>query len=189
MFPFIVFEGLDGAGKTTIAKALAAEMGAVYIATPPSLLENVREIIDTQVSVETRFLYYLLGNSIVSDQIKKMRNRKPIVCDRYIHSTLSFHQLLGIKIDDNVIKALNLEIPDIIFFIYVSDEQERQRRIRKRNKRTKYDILKDNLHFREKYLEYFYRQPGIIFIDTNRETKRESLKKIKKVISEQCLKT
>jgi dTMP kinase len=180
---FIVFEGLDGSGKTTLAKMLVADLDGLYIASPPPLLEmnGIRNIIDEKVGLETRFLYYLLGNSYISDIIREARKSKIVVCDRYIHSTLSIHQLLGIKINIDI-DSLNLEKPDINFFLFVSDENERIRRIKERQKRTKYDILKENSEFREKYINYFCQRKEFIFIDTSHSSKEESLKKIKEEI-------
>lgn len=180
---FIVFEGLDGAGKTTLAKMLAADLKGVYIATPPPLLEidGIRNVMDNEVSLETRFLYYLLGNSCVSDEIKKIRKRKVVICDRYIYSTLAIHQLLGVEINLDI-ASLRLEQPDTSFFIFVSDEKERRRRIRERQKRTKYDAIKENRNFRRQYMNYFLRMGKFIFIDTAHEDEESSLKRIKSEI-------
>jgi len=177
---FIVFEGLDGSGKTTLAKMLAADLNGLYIASPPPFLETdgIRSIMDEKVSLETRFLYYLLANSCVSDEIKKARKSKIVICDRYLHSTLSIHKLLGVNINIDV-DSLGLEKPDISFFISVSDEKVRRRRIKERKKKTKYDTIKEDKDFRKQYINYFQQRKEFIFIDTTNENKKESLEKIK----------
>lgn len=136
---------------------------------------------DETVSLETRFLYYLLGNSYISDEIRKARESRIGVCVRYIHSTLSFHQLLGVKTDLDI-DSLKLEKPDINFFIFTSDETERRRRIKEKQKRKKYDILKEDKDFREKYITYFRQRKEFIFIDTSHDGEEESLQKIKEEI-------
>lgn len=180
MYSFIVFEGLDGAGKTTLAKMLASDLDGVYIDTPPPLLQTngIREVMDEEVSLETRFLYYLLANSYVSDEVKKARESRIVICDRYIHSTISIHTLLGVKLHIDI-NSLGLEQPDISFFIFISDEMERRQRIEGRQKKTKYDIIKEDEAFREQYINYFRQRKEFIFIDTAHESERESLEKIK----------
>jgi len=177
---FIVFEGLDGAGKTTLSKALASDLNALYIATPPPLLgaKIIRNIMDEQASLKTRFLYYLLANSFVSDKIREARRSRDVVCDRYIHSTLVIHQLLEVGVTINL-NSLRLEQPDISFFIFTSDEDERRRRIENRGKKTKYDIMKEDKVFRRRYIDYFQRKPEFIFIDTSHENEEGSLERIK----------
>jgi thymidylate kinase len=162
---------------------LAVDLDEVYIASPPPLLETngIRNIMDETVSLETRFIYYLLGNSYISDEIRKARKLRIVVCDRYIHSTLSFHQLLGVKMNLEI-NSLKLEEPDINFFIFASDETERRRRIKERQKITKYDIIKENKDFREKYINCFRQRKEFIFIDTSHDSKEESLQKIKEEI-------
>jgi len=177
---FIVFEGLDGSGKTTLAKMLAADSNALYIASPPPILKtgNIRKIMDEDVSLETRFLYYLLGNSYISNEIKEARKSKIVICDRYLHSTLAIHKLLGVKINLDI-NSLGLEKPDINFFIFVSNEKVRRRRIKERKKKTKYDTIKEDEDFRKQYINYFRQRKEFIFIDTTNENEKESLKKIK----------
>ena len=180
MYPFIVFEGLDGAGKTTLSKILASDLGGLYISNPPLLLKTggIREVMDKKVSLGTRFLYYLLGNLYVSDEIKEARKTKIVVCDRYIHSTLAIHRLLGVRINVDL-DSLELEEPDISFFIFISDEEERRQRIENRQKKTEYDTMKENRDFRERYIAYFRQRKEFIFIDTSHESEKESLEKIK----------
>ncbi len=176
---FVVLEGIDGAGKTTLAKKLAKDLKAQYITTPPDILgkEEIRKIMDNNVEAHTRFLYYLLCNSYVSDKIRKLSSQN-FICDRYIHSTLSIHSILnGIEFEIN---QFNFAKPDLNIFLYTSEE-ERRKRIEKRGKNTKYDKIKENDKFREKYISYF-KERNFTFVDTSNEIIEESFLKIKKAI-------
>ena len=184
MKPFIVFEGLDGAGKTTLSKMLAADLNAIHVSTPPQVLigANLRDVIDEEASLVTRFLYYMFGNALVSDQVRQLRKDRIVVCDRYVHSTLSIHQLLGLDLAIDW-EALGFEKPDVSFFIFTSDEEERLRRILARGKNTKYDKMKEDPVFRSAYVNYFLKR-DFIPVDTSNETPEQSLSKIRKKLAE-----
>jgi dTMP kinase len=139
-FPFVVLEGADGTGKSTVAKALATALGGEYIATPPPPLSSVREQIDQTASVDVRFLYYLAGVLHASDIARKVRRSKPVVCDRYLASTIAYHKALGLSwnLAAEDIPFLN---PDITFQLTVEDEAVRLRRLSSRNGTSKSDLL------------------------------------------------
>ena len=179
MAAFIVFEGINGAGKTTLAKTLATNLDAFYIATPPNLLVRFRKIADEQFSMSARFLYYMLGNMLASDEIRIIRKSRIVICDRYIHSTMARHVLLGLNVNFDI-KTLGFEVPDVNFFIFTTDEIERRKRIAEREKKDKWDDLDENNELRGKYIDYFRQKQEFIFIDTSHEKIEKSLDKIKK---------
>ena len=180
MLPFIVFEGIDGAGKTTLAKMLALEIGALLITTPPKPLgvESVRRLVDEQTSVETRFLYYLAGDSLASDIVREARKSRFVVCDRYIHSTIIGHKLLGLSATFDLDQFV-FEQPDISFFIFVSDGEERRRRIEGRGVKTQNDVFFEEEGLQKKYMDYYLRRDDFFPLDTNKDTPEDSLAKIK----------
>ena len=59
MNQFIVFEGVDGSGKTTVAKQLAQGIGASYVKTHGEEFQAVRRYIDQEAPPEARLLFYL----------------------------------------------------------------------------------------------------------------------------------
>lgn len=163
MTGFIVLEGLNGSGKSTLSKLLVERTNGVYISTPPIELLKIRQIMDEDVSLLCRYYYYMLGNVLVSEQIKELRKTKFVVCDRFVHSTIARHSILGVPIDHNVAIS-GIEKPDANFFINISDEEERIRRVGTRGKKTKWDILDTNPLMREKYITYFQNQ-NFTFVD------------------------
>ena len=48
----LVLEGLDGSGKTTLARALADHLGAVPCTTPDPRLRAVRQVVDEALAAD-----------------------------------------------------------------------------------------------------------------------------------------
>ena len=57
-FPFIVIDGIDGVGKTTVAKMLVRQTGACYYKTPSGIFEKMRLDIDVDGDNESKFFFY-----------------------------------------------------------------------------------------------------------------------------------
>ena len=77
-FAFIVLEGLDSCGKTTISERLSEELNAQLICHPLKSIAHLREEFEDDPLMRTA--YFNLGNYIVSHQIKNLS--KPVVMDR-----------------------------------------------------------------------------------------------------------
>ena len=88
---FIVFEGVDGSGKTTIARELAQQMGGIYMKTPGKSFEPAREYIDNGAATDAKLFFYLSSVFDASAQIQTTLESHPVVCDRYIFSTIVPH--------------------------------------------------------------------------------------------------
>jgi dTMP kinase len=98
---FVVFEGLDGAGKSTCAKQLATTLGAVLLTTPsPAIREFRDQLIDSfQSCQEAAQLFYLATVFAASDQAKSLLALgQSVVMDRYFLSTQAYAQFRGSKI-------------------------------------------------------------------------------------------
>lgn len=170
---FIVLEGLNGSGKSTLAKLLADRINGVSMSTPPDSLLAVRPAMDENASILSRYYYYMLGNTLVSNEVRELRKTQFVVCDRFVHSTIARHSLLGLHIDQGI-ATTDIEVPDVSFFITMSDETERIRRIDDRGKKTKGDALDADPAMRKKYLAYF-RTHGFIFIDNSHRSIAETV--------------
>lgn len=130
---FIVFEGLDGCGKTTQIKLLEKKLkdlgyDNVKIMREPGsteLSESIREILLNQElsDIQRLFLFLTARNSITREQIiPSIENGDIVLCDRYAPSTLAY-QGYGKKICDigiihriNNLACENVH-PDLIIFI------------------------------------------------------------------------
>jgi thymidylate kinase len=89
----IVFEGMDGSGKTFLCKKLAKEKGWVYLKTPPKSPSKIK--CKNELEELERYKKGLLLNSKIIQ--KKLALGKTVVCDRYYGTYIVDCALLGVK--------------------------------------------------------------------------------------------
>lgn len=135
--PLIVLEGLDGTGKTTISSKLAEQLTArgvpaVALSTPPEDYKLLVRYVGGRCSVEAKYLFFLSGVLHASELIDSMLPTTAVVCDRYIYSTIAYHEALGSKLRIDT-ASLNIIEPDFKFWLTVTDDAERRRRVRSRD--------------------------------------------------------
>lgn len=123
---FIVFEGLSGVGKTTIANIFSKiSSDYVYYKTPPDLFRLLREDVDLSYSTPARFFFYLAGIVQSSDEINQLlKEGKTVFCDRYIHSTICWHKAIGFDGTKYVPKIL---LPDLSILLSCEKETRHNR--------------------------------------------------------------
>jgi len=140
--PVILIEGLDGVGKSTLARGLASQLGATLLTSPPDLgshgmLGPLRSHFDRR-PVSMRRAYYRFANLLVSEVAAVANAERPVVIDRYWPSTVAF----GVGMDG----ATDLQAwvgryppevlrPDVMVLLEV-DEHTRNRRVTKRAEGT-----------------------------------------------------
>lgn len=95
----LVVEGVDCVGKTTLAETIAAKHGFRYLYTPQPPLSTIRKELERLDDPDARFFYYLTSVIAVQKTIRAdLDAGRSLVIDRYIHSTLVMHQILGVDI-------------------------------------------------------------------------------------------
>lgn len=88
---FIALEALDGVGKSTVIRLLGQNSNIRIFTTPSNLFKPLRKLFDC-VDKRLRFIFYLTSVIYASERIKRWIKEKPVVCNRYLLSTLSAHQ-------------------------------------------------------------------------------------------------
>lgn len=87
---FLVIEGCNGVGKTTITEYLIARLGASSFHYPPEFVSFRRDVhLDQSVAPLPRLVYYVAATLHLSDLVRVQLTQSHVVCDRYLASPLS----------------------------------------------------------------------------------------------------
>jgi len=175
---FIVFEGIDGSGKTTIAKKLAEHLSRehkVFLTEEPTqtwLGEGVRRAIEEEKNPYTQALLFFADRADHVEQIKEhLKEGYIVISDRYVYSTYAYQgaQLYGImKFEDamewfkTIYEPMRLD-PDVVFYIDIWPE-EGINRIYGRKKKEKFERVEFLNRVREIY-SLLAEEHGFIKID------------------------
>lgn len=124
---FYVLEGLDGVGKSTIGKKLSHVLGGKFIETPTKDFEPLkRKIFEKPYDVQ--FLFFMASNMDASYQINDILKQYPVVCVRYIPSTVVAYCTYTGECLEDVLNEIKLYIkkmikPDKTILLQVSEEE------------------------------------------------------------------
>lgn len=106
---FIVFEGLDGSGKSTCAAQLAERIGAALMTTPSPRVRGFRDDLIESLgsSQEAKQLFYLATVFAASEEVSAqlMRGRS-VVLDRYFLSTQAYAAFRGSRLEVDDVQRL-----------------------------------------------------------------------------------
>jgi len=177
---FYVIEGIDGSGKSTLAQSLSLNIKGLHYETPSNLFKPSQSFIDRSASAEAQFLFYLSANVQVSNDIAALRGNQPVVCVRYIYSTIAYHVAKGLSFDKamTIANLVNLETPVKIFLLDVSEPKQ----IERLSKRGFSEEDKRNFdkmaRIRENYRKLVEIFPNFLVIDTDNLVPGEVLRTV-----------
>lgn len=140
---FIVFEGLDGSGKSTQIKILNDKLklnnyDVLSLREPGSteIGDKVLQILESSQKLTPimEFLLFSISRSaIINEKIMPNLNENKIVlCDRYFYSSIAY-QGSGRNLDNDFIHKINNKIvddvvPDIVFYFDLTWEEKIKRK-------------------------------------------------------------
>lgn len=156
---FIVIEGLDGCGKSTISNVLQKVHNAVLLnALPNKIKPWLGKIGDTQIP-EATFSYFTLCNLLKSQEIHNILEAgNNVILDRYVYTTYVYHQEIITENFPLEIKAFynNLVQPDLVIFLDVP-QKVRKERINLRNGELQWygDAISIKTDLTNKYFKLF----------------------------------
>ena len=140
---FIVFEGIDGSGKTTQAELLAEKLKSIQqsniIKREPGgtpLGESIRKELKSNPNLDPvtqLFLFSACRTELIKDVINpNLEEGHIVICDRYIFSTIAYQghaEGLHIAYIENMIDLSTGGLtPDIVIFIDTPVEIAKKRR-------------------------------------------------------------
>ena len=157
---FIVFEGVEGSGKSFQSKKLYQKLIKNKIQTiltrepgGTKSAELIRNLILKDYFKKTTkekfdkytdtLLYLAARNEHILNKIKPaLKKKKVVICDRFIDSTIAY-QVYGKKVNYSFIKLIHKQIlgnlkPDLTFILKVSTKSSRKR-LSERKSKNRYD--------------------------------------------------
>jgi len=157
---FIVFEGVEGCGKSYQSKKLYLKLKKKKIDTiltrepgGTKSSELIRNLIlkdyftkDSKEKFDKytdTLLYLAARNEHIKNKIKPaLLKKKIVICDRFVDSTIAY-QVYGKKVEFNFIKNIHKRIlngvkPNIVFVLKVSKKSSKIR-LKKRKTKNRYD--------------------------------------------------
>ena len=204
---FITFEGIEGSGKSYQSKKLYKKLKNKKISTiltrepgGTPIAENIRKLIlvdyfnkntKEQFNKYTDTLLYLAARNehVQNVLIPAIKERKVIICDRFIDSTLAY-QVFGKGVNINLVNSVHSQIlgklkPDFTILLTVSISKSLGR-LRKRKKKNRYD----------KFSKDFYIKVQKAFIKIAKQNKKrylvidnsKDLKNVEDIILKETLK-
>jgi len=123
---FIVLEGIDASGKTTVSKLLATKIGGIVYKTPPEKYRLLRHTIDVKPGTMEHYIFY--RDSILEASIEignLLQGGNNIICDRYWLSTVVYHRAGNLDVDSSDFSGVI--VPDLTVFFYVSPVEQVKR--------------------------------------------------------------
>ncbi len=200
--PLIVFEGIEGTGKTTLINYISTylrkkKINFIKIREPGGNKnsELIRRLILNKKNKFNSFTDLMLYFAARSENIEKIINKhygkKIILIDRFIDSTLAY-QHYGMKLDKLLINKINKillkKIEPQITFLNLISEKNLKKRLNLRKNKNRYDSFKIKFYKKVQngFLKISKNRRNYILINSNNnlvENKKKVLNHILKFLN------
>ncbi|OGF75025.1 hypothetical protein A3B05_02955 [Candidatus Giovannonibacteria bacterium RIFCSPLOWO2_01_FULL_43_160] len=180
-YVFISIDGVDGVGKTTVAKLLAADGSFQYHKSPTGPFAQLRKEVDAHATPLERYCFYRLATQFDSVQINKALEINSVVCDRFIASTAAYHIAMDARI--RVIHSDAELLKPHFAFLLGARSEVRDKRILERAKVLSDVKLEGNSTLLDHIAEIFM-SFGLTYIDTSDITAEEVATAIKRIVAQ-----
>jgi len=199
--PLIIFEGIDGSGKTTqitnVIKHFKKKNKKFVKLREPGGSRNSEIIRNIILKKSNKFdkytdllLYIAARNENIKNIISKNYKKKIILIDRYIYSTIAY-QCYGMGINRNFVRVINDYIvkkykPTHIF-LHLVNEKNLKKRLKNRLINNRYDYFKSKFYnkVQKGFLKLLKNKKNVTIVDSNKSIKENKtiiINKINKLI-------
>ena len=196
--PLIVFEGIEGSGKTTLINHISQylkkkRINFIKIREPGGNKnsELIRKLILNKKNKFNSFtdlmLYFAARSENVEKVINKYYNKKIILIDRFADSTIAY-QHYGMGLDKSLINNINQvilkKIKPQITFLNLVNEKNLKKRLRKRKNKNRYDNFKIKFYkkVQKGFLKISKNKRNYILINSNKNLTDNKKKVLNKII-------
>ena len=171
---FIVFEGIDGSGKSSVIQRLKDHLEAsgrkVKVTAEPTTGTVGKFVAETDdLSPEAEALLFTADRAIHTDDVKKwMDDGFVVISDRYFGSTLAYQSAAGMDIE--WLKAINSKVtirPDVTILMDINPEVS-LRRVSERGEISRFEKLEYLRKVREAYLS-IGKEFGFVTVNADRD--------------------
>ena len=185
--PLIVFEGIEGSGKTTLINYISRYLKTKNIKfiriREPGGNKNSEIIRKLILNKKNNFnkltdlmLYCAARNENIENLLKQNYKRRIILLDRFTDSTLAY-QHYGMGINKSFINKLNKlllkNIKPTITFLNIVNMKNLTLRLKNRKNKNRYDFFKLKFYrkVQSRYLKISKNKSKYILIDSNKNLK------------------
>jgi dTMP kinase len=172
---FIVIEGIDGSGKTTLAKNLAWKIrhelrAEVFETAEPdksALYRLIREsLAGTKMDNLSLQILFCLDRAIHVEKVinPKLEDGTWVVCDRYHLSTVAYGASTGLSLEGLLAMGNLFRRPDMTLFVDISPEAALER-INSRHDKERFDTLQHQKKIADAYRTAIALSKGVYEID------------------------
>ena len=196
--PLIVFEGIEGSGKTTLINHISSYLRKQNIKfiklREPGGNKNSEIIRKLILNKKNKFnkitdlmLYFAARNENVENVLKNNYKKKIILLDRFTDSTLAY-QHFGMGINKSLINILNKflikNIKPTITFLNIVNMKNLKLRLKKRKHKNRYDVFKTKFYKKVQngYLKLSKNKSNYILIDSNDKLKYNKKKVLDNIL-------
>ena len=187
---FIVFEGVEGCGKSYQSKKLFNKLKQKKIDTiltrepggtkSSELIRNLilkdyfkKKKLEKFDKYTDTLLYLAARNEHVKNKIKPaLIQKKVVICDRFVDSTLAY-QVYGKKVDIKFINNIHNKIlrgikPNIVFILRVSTKSSKNR-LKKRRTKNRYDNFAQSFYTKaqKSFIKLAKRKKNYFILDSS----------------------